>query len=339
MNRRQKTRKGKHRAQHTKATRTPDRPRIVFAGSKLPRVDNAHIVPRMYQRAWEGRERQVAVHRVGKDGHELRSTKRAGTRGPYYRRTRPQGMDTDDFEASLADIEGRATSPLRELIAGQPITVERKGAVAQLLATQMMRCPAFFETHEQLMEETLEEMSPKNFRPRYLASVDGDLERAREGMRSAYGNKTNSLTSMLSYSMKVASVLAQMRWHVLRIADPLFAYSDQPVVLWPMSVETTRPFARPHLGPLTMLEIRVSIAPDVAILMSWVDLSDVAGLVMKAQVAAELNAFTVSQDGSRSPPRPLRGRHRRATPRYPSLCPRSRRRSCGLPAPGDRHPA
>lgn len=158
VNRRQKKRKEKHRSQHAKVTRTSDRPAIVISGEKLPRVDNAHIVPRMYQSAWEGPKRQVAVHRVGKEGCELRSTKRAGTRRAYYRRTRPQGNEIDDFEASLAGVEGRATKPLRDLIAGELITVERKGEVAQLLAVQMMRGPAFFKAHEALMEQTIEQM-------------------------------------------------------------------------------------------------------------------------------------------------------------------------------------
>ena len=295
MNRRQKKRRHDRGAQHAKATRTPDRPAIVIPGAKLPRVDNGHIVPRMYQRAWEGEERQVAVHRAGSPECEECSTKRAGTRGPYYRRTRPQGTETDDFEASLAGIEGRAARLLRELIVGEPITVARKGAVAQLLAAQMMRGPAFFKAHGELMEQTLEGMGPNNFRRRYLASVDGDLERARDRVRLAYGNQTNRLTTMLSYSMKVASALAQMRWHVLCFDRPLLAYSDQPVVLWPMNVEMTKPFPSPHLGPLTMLEIRAPIAPDVAVLMNWIDLSDVVGVEMGPQAATELNAFTIGQ--------------------------------------------
>lgn len=108
------------------------------------------------------------------------STKRAGTHGPLYRRTRPQGVATDDFEASLAGIEGRATRPLRELLSGKLLTVERKGAVAQLLFAQLMRVPAFFRVHSDLMEETIAGMRPSNFRHKYLASVDGGPAREPE---------------------------------------------------------------------------------------------------------------------------------------------------------------
>lgn len=86
-----------------------------------------------------------------------------------------------------------------------------------------------------------------------------------------------------------------MRWQVLRFGRPLLAYSDHPVVLWPMNVERTRPFRRQILGPLTMLEIRVPIAPDAAVLMNWIDRSDEVGVSMKRRAAAELNAFTAAQ--------------------------------------------
>jgi hypothetical protein len=95
--------------------------------------------------------------------------------------------------------------------------------------------------------------------------------------------------------MKVATILTQMRWHVLCFKRPVLVYSDQPVVLWPMNVGSSRPFRSPHLGPLTMLEVRVPISPRVAILMNWIDRSDVIGLKLDSRAAAELNAFTVAQ--------------------------------------------
>jgi hypothetical protein len=62
-----------------------------------------------------------------------------------------------------------------------------------------------------------------------------------------------------------------------------------------MNVERTRAFRRQGLGPLTMLEIRIPIAPDAAILMNWIDRSDEVGIPMKRRAAGELNAFTVGQ--------------------------------------------
>jgi hypothetical protein len=249
----------------------------------------------MYQRAWEEGERQVRVHDVGKPGCELRSTKVAGTRGPLYRRTRPQGTATDDFEASLGGIEGRSARPLRELIAGGPITVERKGAVAQLLAMQIMRGSAFSAAHGEIIDDLFDKASSGDFKARYLASVGGDVERARQGAKEAFNGQTNRLKTMLSYAIKVSNVLALMRWQLLRFDGPLLAYSDHPVVLWPMNATRRTPFGKQGLGPLTTIEIRAPIAPGVAVLMNWIDDSDLNAVEMGAEAAAELNAFTIGQ--------------------------------------------
>ncbi len=240
--------------------------------------------------------RQVAVHEPGRSECEVKSSKLVGARGPYYRRTRPrQGTQTDDIEASLAHVENKATPALRQIVAGEPFTVERKGALAQLFGLQMMRGPAFFAKHEEIQRSVLEGAKESDLKPRHLAAVGGDVDLARSQVIEVLLSPTSRFMTMLSYAMKVAGILSLMRWHVVRFNGSLLAYSDHPVVLWPMNVERTRPFSRQGLGPLTMLEIRVPIAPDAAILMNWIDCSDEVGVPMKPRVAAELNAFTVSQ--------------------------------------------
>lgn len=297
VKRRQQKRKHARRVQHAKATRTPDRPDLLISGSNCPKVNNGHIVPRMYQKAWEGEEgRLVAVHEAGSLGCGLKSTKLAGARGPYYRRTRPRhGTQTDDIEASLAYVENKATPALRQVRTGAPLTVERKGALAQLFGVQMMRGPAFFAQHEEIHRSVLEGLKASDLKPGHLALVGGDLDLARRQVIDVHLDATYRFVTMLTYAVKVAGILSLMRWHVLRFDGPLLAYSDHPVVLWPMNVERTRPFPRQGLGPLTMLEIRVPIAPDAAILMNWIDRSDEVGVAMKRRAAAELNAFTAAQ--------------------------------------------
>lgn len=296
MKRRQQKRKQARRLQHAQATRTPDRPGLLISASECPKVDNGHIVPRTYQRAWEGENRQVAVHLAGSPGCELKSTKLAGARGPYYRRTRPRhGTQTDDIEASLAHVENKATPMLRQVIAGERLSEERKAALAQLFGVQVMRGPAFFAKHEEIQRSVLEEAKTSDLKPRHLAAVGGDVDLARRQIIEVLLDPTNRFMTMLTFAAKVAGILSLMRWHVLRFNEPVLAYSDHPVVLWPMNVERTRPFRRQILGPLTMLEIRVPIAPDTAILMNWIDRSDEVGILMKRRAAVELNAFTVAQ--------------------------------------------
>lgn len=271
-----------------------DRPRLVLGHDSFPEVKSSHIVPRMYQRPWAIDDR-VAVHVDGANACVLVSTRKSGTRSRYYQRTRPSGEKIDDIEASLAYVEDKATEPLTDLIAGKPITAEHKGGVAQLLGLQMLRGPAFFEQREELLAPILEDLRPADFKHRALAAAGGDVANVRRELMNAYLDPTQRFLTMLTTAVKMATVLSHMRWQILRFAAPVLAYSDHPVVLWPLDVRRTAPFSRQGLGPLSTLEIRVPIAPDAAILMTWVDRSDEANVPLGPLAAGELNAFTVGQ--------------------------------------------
>ena len=67
-----------------------------------------------------------------------------------------------------------------------------------------------------------------------------------------------------------------MRWQILRFSDPVLAYSDQPVVVWPTGVELIdkRPTG-PALGPLGALEIKFPLNAHMLLLMTWEDLDDI----------------------------------------------------------------
>jgi hypothetical protein len=86
-----------------------DRPEFTIEANEKLVVNNGHIVPRMFQKAWEGEGRKVAVHADHAGDCRLESTKKVATRGAFYRRTRPQGEHSDDTEESLQVIENKAT--------------------------------------------------------------------------------------------------------------------------------------------------------------------------------------------------------------------------------------
>lgn len=248
----------------------------------------------MYQRGF-AIDDQVAVHIDGRAGHVAMSISRAGTRATYYRRRRVNGESIDDIEACLSVVEEKSSPLLAELIAGEHLTVERKGGLAQLLAVQMMRGPAFFEQREEALVAMLGGLEAKDFKPRALAAVGGNVEHARGQLTNVLLDPTQRFMTMLTTSVKVATILSCMRWQIVRFDGPWLAYSDHPVVVWPLGVQRTAPFERQGLAPLSAFEVRVPLAPDVALIMSWVDLDDEIGRRLGPLAAGELNAFTISQ--------------------------------------------
>ena len=272
----------------------PDRPSIVFNRDSYPVVEKGHIVPRMYQRAFAVDDK-VAVHVDGNPQCVAMSTKTAGTRRRFYRRVRPDGEEIDDVEASLAYVEDKATQPLRDLIAGGPLTVEGKGILAQFIAVQMLRGPAFFENREQLLLPIIEGMEAKDFTPEGLAAAGGDAGVARERVKEQIFGTTRRARSMLARSPKLGTVLGYMCWYIVRFAGPALAYSDHPVVMWAMDVASTAALEKQQFGPLSALEVRIPLAPDTGLLMNWVDRSDPLVVSLQTPAAAEFNALTVAQ--------------------------------------------
>jgi Protein of unknown function (DUF4238) len=67
--------------------------------------------------------------------------------GPFYRRSRPDGTSSDDFEATLHAVESVGGPVLRQVSTGEPLTFERKEALTAFMAVQMIRGPAYFDHH------------------------------------------------------------------------------------------------------------------------------------------------------------------------------------------------
>lgn len=101
---------------------------------------------------------------------------------------------------------------------------------------------------------------------------------------------------MLTTSMKLAAVVGSMRWQLLAFAEPVIAYSDHPVVVWPLAEGTAAPFPTPQLAPMSAIEVRMPVSAQIALLMTWADEPDRREPVLAdAAVAGELNAFTIGQ--------------------------------------------
>lgn len=142
VNRRQRRQQADRRRAHASQVKLP---KDVLSRASYPVVKQGHIVAATYQRnfAVDGR---VAVQVPGREDCVTLKVENAGTRSRAYRRTRPDGTEIDDVEASLAGMEDIAGPVLAEVVAGAAIDLQAKAIIAQFVAVQMLRGPMFFET-------------------------------------------------------------------------------------------------------------------------------------------------------------------------------------------------
>ena len=294
MNRKQRKRQLARRRAHEGSL---DRPRDILSRASYSTVKQGHIVPVTYQRNF-AIEDQVAVHLPGEATCFLMNVRDAGKRSRFYRRIRPDGTAIDDIEASLDVIENKA-APLLNNVAGRTrLSPELKGGLAQFLAVQMLRGPAFFAQRRVDVERFVpHDLTTEHVKPALIAMTGGDMKLARQRVVELFQAPTQQFVGMLSLSSKVAAVLGSMRWQLLEFVDPLVAYSDQPVVVWPLGVQRFADLPRkPTFGPLGALEVRVPLSPHRALLMTWVDEPDaVAPVPAQEAYAAETNALVAAQ--------------------------------------------
>lgn len=249
-----------------------------------PEVKQAHIVPKCYLRNFAD-GKKIAVRVVGDAAQpKITSIDKAGTRGPYYRRTRPDGTKFHDVEWSLAQGERAAAHVLREIRERWPLTFEDKSRLASFFGAQFVRGPRWMAWRAAATEEFLGEKRAEGV----------DVEAFGDYIHA----DTQRLLQMLEVGRKLMSAFGSMHWTLVEFPTRVIVTSDHPIVQWPAGVAARKPAPTPHsVGVMENLEVRVPVAPDLAIVMTWRDLPDddpnrISG---KRQHAANLNAFTIAE--------------------------------------------
>jgi Protein of unknown function (DUF4238) len=256
--------------------------------SKYPDVKNAHIVPRTYLKNW-AIEGAIGVAQVREAKRLEMPVEKVGTRRRFYRRQRPDGSNIDDVEATLAEIEDRATPLLRSFDEKWPLVGDDKLTFAVLIAFQHLRTPRWKDEYERRTRGFLDEYDrehPTDLSPEELEEHNIELT-----------GSTHRLIQMLSTATTATGVVASMHWTLIEFQRPLLATSDHPVVLWP-GVASRSPQATEvtQIGVIECVEIRLPLSPTRALLMTWSDLPDDEPLRVRGtrDHAANLNAFTVA---------------------------------------------
>jgi hypothetical protein len=237
-----------------------------------PAVKRAHIVPKVYLRSF-AKDGKIGMHLRGDVGVHVLSVDKVATRNRYYQRTRPEtGERIDDVEWSLSELERKVSPVLRALVEdGQwPLLRDQKLKLATLFALQMLRGPRW---------QSWAETATRGANAR--SGSDRPIDTERLGL-------------MLRLAQPLTTLLGSMQWLLVEFPAAVLATSDEPVVIWPLDLTSLSP-ADPQLFEFQhLLEVRVPVSPQLAIVMTWADAIDQT-VIAKRDIAASLNAFTIGQ--------------------------------------------
>jgi len=257
-----------------------------------------HFLPQGAQRPFADDRGYVAA--VGTDGRRFETSPlNVGLQRDLYLRVRPSGEKSDDIErVSLADIEDQAFPILQSVRDRWPLAGEEKVRLARYIGVQLVRGPRWFEWHE--------EFALKSYRPHFergdfraLSQEHGvSEEEIFEAHVRSHTEGTQRLLTMLQLGAKAASAIGSMTWCLVSFRSPCLALADHPVVAWPIlaggrSPQRVQPAS---VGVVNFLEVRLPVAPDLALLMAWADQPDLpVPLLGRSHHARNLNAFSMAE--------------------------------------------
>ncbi|MDX6582379.1 MAG: hypothetical protein QOI10_1563 [Solirubrobacterales bacterium] len=257
-----------------------------------------HFLPQGAQRPFTDHRGKVAV--VGTNGDRFETGPvNVGLERDLYLRVRPGGEKSDDIETvSLADIDDKAAPILQGLRERWPLSAEEKLRVATYVGVQLVRGPRWFEFHEGFTRDAyLKHLEAGDFRAK--AEEHGLTEQeVYDAHVRAHIDDTPKLLTMLQTGAKAGSAIGSMTWCLLAFESPCLALADHPVSAWPI-VSGGRFPGRVDPGTtglINFLEVRLPVAPDLALLMAWADRPDIATpLSCGTHHARNLNAFSIAE--------------------------------------------
>lgn len=200
----------------------------------------------------------VMVHDVETGVRARRGVKAAARRLDWW--GREPGL-AEAIEKSLSQCEGPALAYLRTLDRRWPVERDAKAVIAQFIAIHVVRTPAFGVLLRDTAEAAIaDERARGRIKPE-------DFEEAAKVFR---GERIHA-HSLLGQITRIASVLMSMQWIRVQFADGLLITGDQPVVALPWMPEGRQPnmAVMPVGGFLDTMEIRFSVDPQSALIMTW----------------------------------------------------------------------
>lgn len=201
-------------------------------------------------------------HFVGGGAREI-SVRDAAVRADFYADRLADGGRSVEVETAMGKLETLAPRVLSEIEERWPFSDEDVGILAEFIALQMLRSPAWRALHDRLRGEILEgerqEWSHlgEEFWSAHRWTIESDQHRS---------------FLMLHQVPKVGSLIGSMHWTLLRFGTDRLVTSDHPVApIVGGSGSRGLPGAIPTVGLANVAEFRFPVSPTHALLLSWLD--------------------------------------------------------------------
>ncbi len=257
-----------------------------------------HFLPQGAQRPFCDERGKIAV--VGTGGECFETTPlNVGLERDLYLRVRPSGEKSDDIErVSLGTIEDNALPVLQAIEGRWPLQAREKLDLATYMGVLFVRGPRWFKWHREFARSNyIDFLEQGEFQE--LSQQHGVSEQEiYEAHVGAETDPTYALLKMLQLGAKVGSTLGSMTWALLKFPSPCLALADHPLVLWPLQTGgrfATR-FALAKTGLVNLLEVRLPLAPDLALLAMWGERPDPPEPIeCVGHHARNLNAFSMAE--------------------------------------------
>ena len=188
----------------------------------------------------------------------------------------------------MAQLESAALIILRAVEDRWPIAGTDRARVAEFLALQYMRTPAWREWYGQALERSIK------------ALETADPPRSPEALREAaefMATPSQRHERIVNNLAALGTLFVNMHWSLLRCGGPRLATSDQPLVPYPF-LDGPPPNVSPiaPAGTLATSEWRMALSPRLLLLMTWWDNLDAEPIgKLRIEHVRNHNAIVIAQ--------------------------------------------
>ena len=240
-------------------------------------------MPQHYLRRWSPDGKRVLVMRLPvSEGGFVASTRDLAVETNLYAIETPEGLDQTVERDITRPIDDGFSRAIEALLRGE------FGAVSVMdLATavgfQFARGP---EVKAQL-EHIATEVARAKEKFSSLFQGEGVDEAALASIVEKPA-QNEWVTSLLSSIARMAAVFGGMRWHFVYFPEPMLVTSDSPISFWRRE---SLDRGNIGLGLMSVDEVRLPLAPTLALVMSW-ESGQTQAVTGDAAMARELNIGT-----------------------------------------------